>query len=48
MSTEYTQREPLRGAGFNPAGSVDADGTNDEFGRGAGDAKTEYEEDNAD
>lgn len=46
MSTEYRQREPFRGAGYNPAGNVETDGTKDnEFSRGAGDAKTSFTED---
>lgn len=38
----YNQREPFRGAGYNPAGDVD-----NEFGRGAGDSKTQLTEESS-
>lgn len=45
MSTTYTQIEPL-GFGLSPFGEVATDKIEIEFGRGFGDLKTVYVEDN--
>ena len=44
--TEFFQMEPP-GVGFGHAGSIRADGSIDEFSRGAGEAFTEFTEDNS-